>query len=130
MKPLKDYISEALISEKKLKDINDELAFWKDPKTEKEIIKETGLDAEFVHAAIEYLISATEDTIKMGRPEDQTIDSSIEYFEDGDFVEHFTGEGNIYKTWGGIMILSNEGELELDDAADLFAKAVVKLLKK
>ena len=53
MKPLVDYMMEAMsVNEKKITDIHGEIAFWNDPKTEKEIIKKSGLMKDFVHDAV------------------------------------------------------------------------------
>lgn len=131
MKSLQEHLMEAMsINEKKITDIHDEIAFWEDPKTEKEIIKKTGLMKDFVHDALAYLATAANDTLTMGDPDDWSIDTLIEYFANGDFVEHFTGESHIHKDWGGVMISSNDGDLELDDAAELFGSAALSLIKK
>lgn len=131
MKPLVDYMMEAMsVNEKKITDIHGEIAFWNDPKTEKEIIKKSGLMKDFVHDAVTYLAGAVEDTLEFGDADDWSIDATIEYFTNGDFVEHFTGEPHIYKDWGGVMISSNDGDLELDDAAELFGKTALSLIEK
>ena len=131
MKSLQEHLMEAMsVNEKKITDIHGEIAFWEDPKTEKEIIKKTGLMKEFVHDAVTYLATAVKDTFEFGDPDDWSIDATIEYFTNGDFVEHFTEENWVYKTWGGVMISSNEGDLELDDAAELFGRTAFALIKK
>lgn len=131
MKTLQEHLMEAMsVNEKKITDIHGEIAFWEDPKTEKEIIKKTGLMKEFVHDAVTYLATAVKDTLEFGDPDDWSIDATIEYFTDGDFVENFTGENWIYKKWGGVMISSNEGDLELDDAAKLFGRTAFSLIEK
>ena len=118
------------VNEKKITDIHGEIAFWEDPKTEKEIIKKTGLMKEFVHDAVTYLATAVKDTLEFGDPDDWSIDATIEYFMDGDFVENFTGENWVYKKWDGVMISSNEGDLELNDAAELFGRTAFSLIEK
>jgi len=131
MKSLQEHLMEAMsVNEKKITDIHGEIAFWEDPKTEKEIIKKTGLMKEFVHDAVTYLATAVKDTLEFGDPDDWSIDATIEYFTNGDFVEHFTEENWVYKTWGGVMISSNEGDLELDDAAELFGRTAFALIEK
>jgi hypothetical protein len=131
MKTLQEHLMEAMsVNEKKITDIHGEIAFWEDPKTEKEIIKKTGLMKEFVHDAVTYLATAVKDTLEFGDPDDWSIDATIEYFTDGDFVEHFTEENWVYKKWGGVMISSNEGDLELDDAAELFGRTAFSLIEK
>lgn len=131
MKSLQEYLMEAMsVNEKKITDIHGEIAFWEDPKTEKEIIKKTGLMKEFVHDAVTYLATAVKDTLEFGDPDDWSIDATIEYFTNGDFVEHFTGENWVYKKWGGVMISSDEGDLELDDAAELFGRTAFSLIEK
>lgn len=131
MKTLQEHLMEAMsVNEKKITDIHGEIAFWEDPKTEKEIIKKTGLMKEFVHDAVTYLATAVKDTLKFGDPDDWSIDAAIEYFTDGDFVEHFTEENWVYKKWGGVMISSNDGDLELDDAAELFGRTALSLIEK
>ena len=131
MKTLQEHLMEAMsVNEKKITDIHGEIAFWEDPKTEKEIIKKTGLMKEFVHDAVTYLATAVKDTLEFGDPNDWSIDAAIEYFTDGDFVEHFTEENWVYKKWGGVMISSNDGDLELDDAAELFGRTALSLIEK
>lgn len=131
MKTLQEHLIEAMsVNEKKITDIHGEIAFWEDPKTEKEIIKKTGLMKEFVHDAVTYLATAVKDTLEFGDPDDWSIDATIEYFMDGDFVENFTGENWVYKKWGGVMIGSNDGDLELDDAAELFGRTALSLIEK
>lgn len=131
MKTLQEHLMEAMsVNEKKITDIHGEIAFWEDPKTEKEIIKKTGLMKEFVHDTVTYLATAVKDTLEFGDPDDWSIDATIEYFTDGDFVEHFTEENWVYKKWGGVMISSNEGDLELDDAAKLFGRTAFSLIEK
>ena len=131
MKTLQEHLMEAMsVNEKKITDIHGEIAFWEDPKTEKEIIKKTGLMKEFVHDAVTYLATAVKDTLEFGDPDDWSIDATIEYFTDGDFVENFTGENWVYKKWGGVMISSNEGDLELNDAAELFGRTAFSLIEK
>ena len=131
MKTLQEHLMEAMsVNEKKITDIHGEIAFWEDPKTEKEIIKKTGLMKEFVHDAVTYLTTAVKDTLEFGDPDDWSIDATIEYFTDGDFVENFTGENWVYKKWGGVMISSNEGDLELNDAAELFGRTAFSLIEK
>lgn len=131
MKTLQEHLMEAMsVNEKKITDIHGEIAFWEDPKTEKEIIKKTGLMKEFVHDAVTYLATAVKDTLEFGDPDDWSIDATIEYFMDGDFVENFTGENWVYKKWGGVMISSNEGDLELNDAAELFGRTAFSLIEK
>lgn len=131
MKTLQKHLMEAmLVNEKKITDIHGEIAFWEDSKTEKEIIKKTGLMKEFVHDAVTYLATAVKDTLEFGDPDDWSIDATIEYFTDGDFVEHFTEENWVYKKWGGVMISSNDGDLELDDAAELFGRTALSLIEK
>ncbi len=131
MKTLQEHLMEAMsVNEKKITDIHGEIAFWEDSKTEKEIIKKTGLMKEFVHDAVTYLATAVKDTLEFGDPDDWSIDATIEYFTYGDFVEQFTGENWVYKKWGGVMISSNEGDLELDDAAQLFGRTASSLIEK
>lgn len=131
MKSLQEHLMEAMsVNEKKITDIHGEIAFWEDPKTEKEIIKKTGLMKDFVHDAVTYLATAVKDTLEFGDADDWSIDATIEYFTNGDFVEHFTGEHWVYKKWDGVMISSNEGDLELDDAADLFGHTALSLIEK
>lgn len=131
MKTLQEHLMEAMsVNEKKITDIHGEIAFWEDSKTEKEIIKKTGLMKEFVHDAVTYLATAVKDTLEFGDPDDWSIDAAIEYFTDGDFVEHFTEENWVYKKWGGVMISSNDGDLELDDAAKLFGRTALSLIEK
>lgn len=131
MKSLQEHLMEAMsVNEKKITDIHGEIAFWEDTKTEKEIIKKTGLMKEFVHDAVTYLATAVKDTLEFGDPDDWSIDATIEYFTNGDFVEHFTGENWVYKKWGGVTISSNEGDLELDDAAELFGRTAFSLIEK
>lgn len=131
MKTLQEHLMEAMsVNEKKITDIHGEIAFWEDPKTEKEIIKKTGLMKEFVHDAVTYLATAVKDILEFGDPDDWSIDAAIEYFTDGDFVEHFTEENWVYKKWGGVMISSNDGDLELDDAAELFGRTALSLIEK
>lgn len=131
MKTLQEHLIEAIsVNESKIKTINDELSFWEDPKTEKEIIKKTGLMNEFVHDALIYLATAVKDTIESDDADDWSIDAAIEYFTDGDFVEHFTEENWVHKKWGGIIISSNDGDLELDDAAELFGNTAAEMLEK
>lgn len=131
MKTLQEHLMDAIsVNENKIKSINDEIRFWKDPKTEKEIIKKTGLMKDFVHDALAYLATAANDTLESGDADDWSIDNTIEYFTNGDFVEHFTDELHIYKDWGGIMISSNDGDLELDDAAELFGNTAAEMLEK
>ena len=143
MKTLQEHLMEAMsVNEKKITDIHGEIAFWEDSKTENEIIKKTGLmkefvhDAvtylmkEFVHDAVTYLATAVKDTLEFGDPDDWSIDAAIEYFTDGDFVEHFTEENWVYKKWGGVMISSNDGDLKLDDAAELFGRTALSLIEK
>lgn len=131
MKPLAEYLMESMsVNEKKITDIHGEIAFWEDPKTEKEIIKKTGLMKDFVHDAVTYLATAVKDTLEFGDADDWSIDATIEYFTNGEFVENFTSEPHISKDWGGIMISSNDGDLELDDAAELFGKTALSLIEK
>lgn len=131
MKTLQEHLMEAMsVNEKKITDIHGEIAFWEDSKTEKEIIKKTGLMKEFVHDTVTYLATAVKDTLEFGDPDDWSIDAAIEYFTDGDFVENFTEENWVYKKWGGVMIGSNEGDLELDDAAELFGRTALSLIEK
>lgn len=131
MKTLQEHLMEAMsVNEKKITDIHGEIAFWEDSKTENEIIKKTGLMKEFVHDAVTYLATAVKDTLEFGDPDDWSIDAAIEYFTDGDFVEHFTEENWVYKKWGGVMISSNDGDLKLDDAAELFGRTALSLIEK
>ncbi len=131
MKSLQEHLMEAMsINEKKITDIHGEIAFWEDPKTEKEIIKKTGLMKDFVHDALTYLATAAKDTLEFDDDDDWSIDNTIEYFANGDFVEHFTGESHIQKDWGGVTISSNDGDLELDAAAELFGSTALSLIRK
>lgn len=131
MKTLQEHLMDAMsVKEKKITDIHGEIAFWEDSKTEKEIIKKTGLMKEFVHDAVTYLATAVKDTLEFGDPDDWSIDAAIEYFTDGDFVEHFTEENWVHKKWGGIIISSNDGDLELDDATELFGNTAAEMLEK
>ena len=78
MKALVEYIKEGkTVNEKKIASIQDEIAFWNNPKTEKELIKITGLNKDFVHDAVMYIAGAVEDTLKDGYSDDWSIVTAI-----------------------------------------------------
>lgn len=130
MKSLQEHLMETIsVNESKIKTINDELHFWEDPKTEKEIIKKSGLAKDFVHAAIVYLKQCINDTFTMGEVDDWSLEGTIQYLTD-DFAEYFTGESWVYKDWGNTMIRSKNGDIEFDDAAELFGETAAELLEK